>query len=107
MLINLSNTGKKAIIDATNWDLVKKYTWRLKRSGPRMYYVAASLKQNGTSTTIYLHRLIMQPGNDMDVHHKNGNKLDCQEKNLENQPAPVHRRWHLAQRRGILQGGFA
>lgn len=107
MLIPLSNTDKKAIIDAKNWDLVKKYTWRYKKSGPVSYYVAASSRQNGVSTTIYLHRLIMRPGNNTDVHHIDENTLNNREENLEKQPSTVHRRWHLARRRGILQGGYA
>lgn len=99
MLIDLTNTDKKAVIDDKNWDRVKKYKWRYKRSGPGMYYVATSFKYNGVSTTLYLHRLIMDPAPSKDVHHKDGCTLNNLEENLEKQPGIMHRSWHCRNRR--------
>lgn len=98
MLLPLSNTDKKAIIDDKNYDRVRKFKWFLKRVGSDAYYVAASIRQNGKVKTIYLHRFIIQPKEGMDVHHKNTNTLDNQEENIEEKEAPVHRTWHLKKR---------
>lgn len=94
MLLNLTNTDKKAIIDDKHFGLVKLYTWRWKQCGANSYYVATSIRVNKKWTTLYLHRLIMQPQPGMDVHHKNTNSLDNQEENLEEREAMFHRSWH-------------
>jgi len=95
MLLTLTNTDKKAIIDDWNYSRIKKFKWYLKQSRPDVYYVATSIRQNGKVKTVYLHRFIIQPKKGMDVHHKNTNTLDNQEENLEEKGAPVHRTWHL------------
>ena len=96
MLLTLTNTDKKAIIDEKNYARVMLYKWFLKRVGPNAYYVATSIRKNGINTTLYLHRLVMQPQSRMDIHHKNRNIFDNQEENLEEREAIPHRCWHLS-----------
>lgn len=95
MLINLSNTDKKAIIDDKNYDKVKKFTWYWKKSGKDSYYVATNIHRK----TVYLHRFIVQPKSGMDVHHKDENPLNNLEENLEERKSIPHRSWHLSKRR--------
>jgi len=99
MLLNLSNTDKKAIIDDKNWDKIKNFTWYWKKSEENLYYVATNVRLNGKSTTLYLHRFILDPSPDKDVHHIDGNTLNNLEENLEEQDAIIHRSWHNRNRR--------
>ena len=95
MLIDLTNSDKKAIIDDKNRDRVMKHKWYWKKSGENSYYVATNIHK----TTVYLHRFILQPSPNKDVHHKDENPLNNLEENLEEQPAIMHRSWHCRNRR--------
>lgn len=96
MELTLTNSDKKAIIDTKHYARVSQYAWYLKRIRQGVYYVATGIRENGKVRTLYLHRFIVQAIKGMDVHHKNTNSLDNQEKNLEERPSPEHRCWHLA-----------
>lgn len=98
MLINLSNTGKKAIIDSKHYGRVKKYTWFLKRVDRYSKYVATSVWHNGHTETIYLHRFILQASKGMDVHHRDENIFNNQEENLLEEKSKIHRAWHNKRR---------
>ena len=95
MLLDLTNSDKKAIIDDKNGDRVLKYKWYWKKSGENSYYVATNI----CKTTAYLHRFILQPSPNKDVHHIDENTLNNLEENLEEQPAIMHRNWHNRNRR--------
>ena len=100
MLLTLTNTDKKAIIDDKNYDKVKKFKWYWKKSEKNLYYVATNVRApNGKSTTLYLHRFLLQPSPNKDVHHVDGNTLNNLEENLEVQDAIAHRSWHNRNRR--------
>jgi len=64
-----------------------------------LYYVATNVRANGKSTTLYLHRFILQPSPNKDVHHKDENTLNNLEENLVAQDAITHRNWHNRNRR--------
>ena len=96
MKLTLTNSDKKAIIDAKNWIRVSQYSWYLKKVNPQAFYVATSIRQDGKNRTVYLHRFIMNAKPGMDVHHKNRDPLDNQEENLEERRSLEHRCWHLA-----------
>ena len=91
MLLDLTNSDKKAIIDDKNGD----HKWYWKKSGENSYYVATHINR----LTTYLHRFILQPSPNNDVHHKDENTLNNLEENLEEQPAIMHRSWHCRNRR--------
>jgi len=100
MLLTLTNTDKKAIIDDKNYDKVKKFKWYWKKSEKNLYYVATNVRApNGKSTTLYLHRFLLQPSPNKDVHHVDGNTLNNLEENLSVQDAIAHRNWHNRNRR--------
>ena len=99
MLITLTNTDKKAIIDDKNCDRVMKFSWYWKKSGGDLYYVATNICKNRKRTTLYLHRFLLDPSPNKDVHHRDENPLNNLEKNLEEQDAIVHRNWHNRNRR--------
>jgi len=83
MLLDLTNTDEKAIIDSWNYPQVSQFKWFLKQVSPNSFYVATSIRENGKVKTLYLHRYIMQPQPNMDVHHIDRNRLNNLEENLE------------------------
>jgi len=81
-IIPLTNSNKVVLIDAVDYKQVSCFTWFLK-TGKGGSYAARSVRIGKHVITIRLHRFIMQPADGQDVHHKNGNKLNCCRKNLE------------------------
>lgn len=74
--------GVCAIVDSDDYESLIKYHWFLNRG----YVVRTEhyQKENGpkTTRTIYMHREIMSPPADMQVDHKNHNRLDNRKNNL-------------------------
>jgi len=81
--IPLTNTDKQAIVSDIDYDRVMQYRWMLKHNGHGGYYVARSVRRKRRIETVLLHRFIMIPDDGYDVHHRDGNKLDCSRGNLE------------------------
>jgi hypothetical protein len=76
--IPLGETGFFALIDAEDYPLVRRYSWRccVVDGAPR--YATASAGDANVS----MHRLIQMVGPSMFVDHKNGQKLDNRKANL-------------------------
>lgn len=98
-LLTLTNTDKKAMIDDKNFERVMRFKWYYKRVGRNSYYVATSINRDGKVKTLYLHRFILQPSADKDVHHIDEDTLNNLEENLEERYPVPHRCYHLAKRR--------
>ena len=81
--IPLTNSNQTAIVSDIDYDHVMQYRWFLKSNGHGGDYVCRSVRRKSKITTIRLHRFIMQPDDGYDIHHRNGNKLDCSRGNLE------------------------
>ena len=76
--------NKEVIIDAENWDKIKKYRWVVAYA-KRMntFYVQTKININHKITTLKLHRLIMNIDNvNLEIDHINHNPLDNREINL-------------------------
>lgn len=71
-------TGGEAQIDEADLELVSQYKWHKNDNG---YAVWRGIK-DGKKQTIRMHRLIMQPPNDMVVDHINHDPLDNRRENL-------------------------
>lgn len=80
--IPLTNSDQTATVSDIDYERVMQYRWMLKHNGKKAYYVARSVRQKSHVTTIHLHRFVMQPDDGYDVHHQDGNKLDCSRSNL-------------------------
>ena len=102
MVIDLTNTSEKALIDAEDYDKVIQHTWRLKHASNGRKYVATSINNNGRIKTIYLHRLIMKPESGQDVHHKDRNTRNNHKTNLQVKNSMQHRRYHLEKCRSMV-----
>lgn len=76
-----TNAVREVIVfDSKYYDLVKKYTWSIRKNTSGVTVVLATLPR--TMTTIKLSRLIMDNPNNKVVFHINGDKLDNRECNL-------------------------
>ena len=78
-------TNKKRIpyivyFDKEDVDLVESYQWRIKKCR-HLHYVQGFKKSEGNKKTVYMHRLITNPGTGT-VDHVNGCGLDNRRKNL-------------------------
>lgn len=78
--------GKYALVDDEDFDNLMQWKWQFshgyaKRS-KHLYNIKATKEKKRTTkkTTIYLHRIIMGSGENID--HINGDKLDCRKSNL-------------------------
>jgi hypothetical protein len=80
--------GYHAIIDAEDAQVVGKFNWRAlvkkrKDGGIRCVYAVSSCRdENAKGKTIYLHRIIVCPNDEMHVDHVNGDGLDNRRSNL-------------------------
>lgn len=72
----------ECFIDDIDRHLLKEYKWRLIHSRRGKYYIGASAKIKGKWRILHLHRLIMQPGEGLEVDHINGNSLDNRRENM-------------------------
>lgn len=70
--------GKAALVDDADYNWLMQWKWRLSHYG----YVVRCERQIGKRVTIYLHVAVFGTSNDLEVDHKNGDKLDCQQDNL-------------------------
>ena len=69
-------TGESFIIDSEDYCLVSKYRWVSNRSG---YFLASTGERN---SHVFLHRMVIEPPDDMFVDHIDGNKSNCRKSNL-------------------------
>ena len=76
MLTIKLNRDKVALIDNQDWILVSQYKWFWNKARRNVYRNKKDKKSS------FIHRLIMNPPNDMDVDHANGNPLDNRRSNL-------------------------
>lgn len=68
--------GYEAIIDSSDVDLVKDQTWYAFDGVNTVYAATNSPVRNGTSTIIFLHRIILNAPKGIEVDHKFGKGLD-------------------------------
>ncbi len=72
--VSLSGGDKAAIVDDSDFGLVSKFRWRLRRDG------RADSKIGGKM--VLIHRYILNAPSDKHVDHINRNPLDCRRENL-------------------------
>jgi hypothetical protein len=79
--------GKFALIDDTDYVLIKTYSWCCHKSSRKnvgdIYYAATNVKVNNKYKTLHMHRLISKAPDGMDVDHINNNGLDNRRSNLK------------------------
>lgn len=73
--ITASNTGSIFLVDAEEWEKIKKLTWHEGANG----YIQS---KNRTTPFMLLHRIIASPKEGLVVDHINHNKRDNRKENL-------------------------
>lgn len=76
--------GLVAIVDDADIALVSRYRWYATRN-PRQgktWYAAHRSRVDGKNVSLFMHRLIANPPDGLDVDHRNGNGLDNRQENL-------------------------
>ena len=68
--------GKVAIVDDDDFEWLSKFKWHFKR------YAARTNRENGKQINILMHREILNPPENYEIDHINGDKLDNRKTNL-------------------------
>jgi hypothetical protein len=87
-----------AVIDADDLALIQGYTWcAIKVTGAKTFYDITNVKQqNGTFKQVYMHRLITNSPDNMEIDHLNKNGLDNRKNNLKVCTSLEHRLRHMS-----------
>lgn len=80
----LTSSGRYALIDINDVDLVSEYKWNSFQTGKKSksWRVCTTVRKNGTRKCLYMSRLIMGNPKGMMVDHINGDGLDNRKSNL-------------------------
>lgn len=70
-----------ALVDEADLERVTQFNWWLHRNRSSTYALAGT-RSNGTRSCVLMHRLILQPPDDVHVDHINGDGLDNRRCNL-------------------------
>ena len=75
--------GKVALVDEADYDAVAQFKWTYaKTSRAREYAARWVRREDGSRSTIYMHRFILGATRGKQVDHKNGDGLDNRRENL-------------------------
>lgn len=81
--------GTIAMVSAEDLPALTPFRWIVGRNG---YVYKSGARKRGVQCL--LHRIVVGAQAGTEVHHKNGNKLDCRRENLEETTASEHQRHH-------------
>ena len=77
--------GKVALVDDVDYDVLNQFKWFAHKGGDdNTYYAGRSIKINGNYKQIWMHRIIMETPNNLQVDHIDHNGLNNQRSNLRN-----------------------
>ena len=99
-VIPLTNSESVVLVSDADYERVSQYKWFLKRAKGRpgttdkYYYAARSQRVGKKVKTIWLHRFLTDAKSGEDVHHKNRDKLDCQQHNIKPIDPEIHGSQH-------------
>lgn len=74
--------GQIALVDDRAYEMLSKFKWCANKFRNSYYSVRNSQRVDGKQMTILMHRVIMNPSDDMEIDHINGNGLDNRRCNL-------------------------
>src|SRR5208282_1349052 len=98
------NSGKVALVDDADYELVSCFKWRAVRVTGGREYAETRLERGGSGPAReFMHRLIMEAGPSEQVDHRNGDGLDNRRQNLRSTTHALNQ----ANRRVVLsQSGY-
>jgi len=74
--------GKVALVDDEDYEWLSQWRWCCAEPRPGRFYAVRSNYETGKRTTLYLHRVIMECSDDMEIDHINHDGLDNRRANL-------------------------
>lgn len=77
----LLTKGKFALVDDDDFELVSHWHWYA-QPGVRTWYAQRAIRKHGHSTSISLHRFLLNPPPGLQIDHINGDGLDCRRCNM-------------------------
>jgi hypothetical protein len=78
-VIALVNSGLMALVDDEDYIYLNRFKWSLDSEGN---YAIRGFNGKGGRGVIRMHELVVQGEAGKEIHHKNGDLLDCQKENL-------------------------
>ncbi len=75
--------GFATVVDLEDFHMFGKHKWFAKFGAGKVPYAARSVRENGKTRTVRLHRVIMNSPQGMEVDHENGDTLDNRRSNLK------------------------
>lgn len=78
--------GKFVLVDDSDYEWLSQWKWQYNVNGyaTRGKYIKGSGRKNQRNSLIYMHRIIMNTSEKMEVDHINGKGLDNRKSNLRN-----------------------
>lgn len=85
--IKLSQQGKNkdkytALIDDEDYGFLNQFRWCIQKNKHTIYVIHNKYRSKGKNEVILMHRLIMNPANDLEIDHIDHNGLNNQKHNL-------------------------
>jgi len=76
------NHGQTALIDNSDYKLIKEYKWRIDKGNSCYYAITNTINAEGKKVPIRMHTILMNTPPGMQVDHINGDGLDNRRCNL-------------------------
>ena len=76
--------GKVALVDDEDFEYLNQFKWFAVKDKCTFYAIRNARKEDGTRTTVKMHRIVMKTPEGMEVDHKDGDGLNCQKYNMRN-----------------------
>lgn len=71
-----------SVVDAVDAKMVGRYCWQARRGTHTDYAIRTSRATGEPKSTVFMHRLILNPPRDMEVDHRDGDGLNNRRTNL-------------------------
>lgn len=85
--------GKWTTVDSFLYEELSQHKWKAQKS-KSCWYAVRNVTINGIEKQLRMHRQIMKPREDEEVHHLNHNSLDNRIENLINCTHQQHKNFH-------------
>ena len=100
----LIGKNKYALVDNADYDKLRKFKWSPMTRKRTTYAFRTFYRADGLRTSVYLHRVVTNASDGLEVDHINGNGLDNRRENLRVVSKTVNMRNSYKHRSGVIPG---